>query len=133
MTAAAELAGELYAAYDARDAAAAGALYAPDGRHVEIATAGERVGPEAIRDGLAGFLEAFPDARWERRALIADGDRAAIRYVLTGTLRARLGPFEPAGQRLELAGVHLLQAAGGRIALCEDFWDAATFGRQMKA
>jgi steroid delta-isomerase-like uncharacterized protein len=129
----AALARRLHDAHNAHDAEAAGALYAPDGRHVEIATGGERRGPEAIAEGLRGLLEAFPDARWEQRVLIADGDRAAVGYVLTGTLQARFGPFEPAGQALELAGVHVLATAGGAIAWCEDYWDAATFGRQMRS
>ncbi|UGS35924.1 ester cyclase [Capillimicrobium parvum] len=128
----AQLASRLHEAYNAHDADAAGRLYAPDGRHVEIATGGERSGPEAIADGLRGLLAAFPDARWEERMLIAEGDRAAIGYVLTGTLTEAFGPFEPNGQRLELPGVHLVSTAGGEITRCEDYWDAASFGRQMR-
>ncbi len=128
-----ELVDSLYAAYNRHDPAAAAALYAPDGRHVEIAQGSERTGPDAIREGLEHFLRAFPDVRWEERLRIASGERAAVAYVLTGTLQGRLGPFEPSGQRLELRGVHVVAASAGAIALCEDYWDAGTFGRQMKA
>ena len=122
----------LYAAYNGGDARAAASLYAPAGRHVEIAMGNERIGPAAVAEGLAGFLAAFPDARWQQRARIVDGDRAAVTYVLTGTLQARFGPFEPAGQRLELRGAHVVEVGPDGIQVCEDYWDAAGFGRQMQ-
>lgn len=122
----------LYAAYDARDPEAAAAAYAAGGQHREIATGSERTGFDAIRDGFAGFLSAFPDARWERRAVIIGDGEAAVTYTLTGTLQGHLGPFEPNGQRLELRGVHVIHAPGGRIELCEDYWDTGSFERQMR-
>jgi predicted ester cyclase len=123
----------LYEAYNSHDAEAAGALYAPDGRHAEVATGQARTGGTAIAEGLAGLLAAFPDARWEEQARIVDGDRAAVTYILTGTLQQKFGPFEPAGQRLELRGAHVLEVGPDGIRVCEDYWDASSFGRQMKA
>ncbi len=122
----------LYEAYNAHDADAAGSLYAPDGRHAEMATGQERIGAAAIGEGLTGLLEAFPDARWQERTRIVGGDRAAVTYVLTGTLKARFGPFAPAGQHLELHGAHVLEVGPDGIEVCEDYWDASTFGRQMR-
>jgi steroid delta-isomerase-like uncharacterized protein len=122
----------LYEAYNSHDAEAAGALYAPEGRHVEIAMGNERTGGAAIAEGLGGLLNAFPDIRWEGRARIIDGDRAAVTYVMTGTLQAQFGPFEPAGQQLELRGAHVLQIGPDGIDVLEDYWDVSTFGRQMK-
>lgn len=121
----------LYAAYNAADPAAAAALYSPRGRHVEIATGAERTGREAIEQGLRVFLTAFPDAAWRERRRLTDGRLGAVAYELTGTLRAQLGPFAPDGQRLELRGVHLLTVGVDGIESLEDYWDAATFGRQM--
>jgi predicted ester cyclase len=126
------LARALHAAYNAHDAGAAATLYAADGRHVEIATGGGKSGRVAIAAGLAGLLEAFPDAHWAASAFIASGDLVAVPYLLTGTLQAPFGPFEPAGQRLELAGVHVVHARDGAIAVCDDYWDAGTFGRQLR-
>jgi predicted ester cyclase len=126
------LARALHAAYNAHDPEAAAALYAADGRHVEIATGGGRSGPAAIGAGLAGLLAAFPDAHWEAAAFIASGDLVAVPYLLTGTLQAPFGPFEPVGQRLALAGVHVVHARDGAIAVCDDYWDAGTFSRQLR-
>ena len=63
--------------------------------------------------------------------LIGEGDRAAIGYVLTGTLQG-LRPVRADRPGLELPGVHVLSTAGGEITRCEDYWDAASFGRQMR-
>ena len=123
----------LYDAYNAHDTAAVAALYAPAGRHVEAASGTERTGASTIAKGLATLISAFPDARWRELKRVCDGDRAAVTYILTGTLSAPFGPFEPAGQRLELRGVHVIEIGPDGIELSEDYWDAATFGRQMKA
>ena len=123
----------LYDAYNRQDAAAATALYAPQGRHVEIAMGNERTGPDAIREGLEGFLTAFPDANWAERARMVGDGRAAVTYVLTATLQGRFGPFEPKGQPVELRGVHVIEVGDDGITVVEDYWDAGTFMRQVKA
>jgi steroid delta-isomerase-like uncharacterized protein len=123
----------LYEAYGRHEAEEAAALYVEAGRHEEAAQGRVSEGREAIASGLRAFFDAFPDARWEPRRWIVDGPEAAVAYLLTGTLTGRLGPFEPHGQRLELRGVHLFRVGAGGIEQSEDYWDAATFGRQMSA
>lgn len=127
-----ELLDEFYSAYNSGDAARAAALYGSHGAHVEIAQGAERRGPD-IEEGLRRFIDSFPDARWEPRSRCLSGERAAVAYTLTGTLSgSRLGPFEPRGQKLSLRGVHMFELASGRIQRSEDYWDAASFGRQMR-
>jgi predicted ester cyclase len=125
------LAERFHAAYNAHDAGAAARLYAPGGRHVDVPQEHVAAGADAIEQGLAHFLAAFPDARWEPgRPIVGDGV-VTIPYRLTGTLRQRLGPFVPQGQRVDLAGVHVLVAPGGAITESLDHWDRATLARQL--
>lgn len=121
------------AGHNAHDAAAVGALYVPEGSHREVATAQVKTGPEAIAAGLASFLAAFPDARWDYGSAVVEPSRAAVPYRLTGTLQRQLGPFAPAGQSLELEGIVLVEFGADGLIATTDYWDAATFGRQMKA
>jgi steroid delta-isomerase-like uncharacterized protein len=123
----------LYAAYNRQDAATAASTYTDSGTHLEVATGRISTGPVAVRVGLIGFFKAFPDAKWTPTRVIAHGSSAAVSYLLTGTLRARIGPFEPCGQVLKLKGVHLFELDGDKIAAAEDYWDSGTFGRQMAA
>lgn len=125
------LTNRLLAAYAARDAHAAATLYATDGSHREAATGQKRIGVHDIEAGLAHFMSCFPDAIWTTTHLIVEGNTAAVAYVLTGTLSARLGPFSPNGQRLELEGVHLVEVGDGLIRATVDYWDTGTFARQM--
>jgi steroid delta-isomerase-like uncharacterized protein len=120
-------------AHNAHDAEAVGALYAPDGAHREVATGQSKSGREAIAAGLESFLEAFPDAHWEHGVPVASGARAAVPYRLTGSLWQPLGPFAAAGQALDLEGLVLIEIGVDGITRTTDYWDAATFARQMKA
>lgn len=127
------LAQALLDAYNRHDPAAAGALYADDSLHVEMSHGGRKQGPAAIAGGLAFLLRGFPDAVWRVHDLIAADHRAAISYTLVGSLRADFGPYAAAGQRLELPGVLIVHRDGDRISHSADYWDSATFARQMRA
>ncbi len=128
----AEILDALYAAYNRHDADAVAALYSADGEHEDVAFGRPKRGPDAIADGLRFFFAAFPDARWEISDRVAQDGRAVARYVLTGTLESDMGPFKAAGQRIEIRGVQVLETEAGRIRRSEDFWDGATFERQVK-
>ena len=128
----ADLAAGLYAAYNRHDPAGVGALYHAEGTHRDIAQDRTIHGPAAIAEGLRRFFTWFPDAHWEPRSQIVDpGGLVAVTYLLTATLQAPMGPVPARGQRLSLHGVHVLQPDGDRIRASEDYWDAATFHRQM--
>lgn len=122
----------LYEAYNRHDADGVAALYAPEGEHEDVAFGRPKRGPEAIAGGLRFFFAAFPDAHWDTSDRLADDGRAVARYLLTGTLQSDMGPFKAVGQRMEIRGVQVLETAAGRIERSQDFWDGATFERQMK-
>lgn len=112
---------ELYAAYNRHDAVAVADLYQPDATHHERAQGKEVHGAEAIADGLRRLFAYLPDARWQPRTQIRDPDGAvAITYLLTAL-----------GRQVRLHGVHVLHLEGDRIRRSEDYWDAATFHRQI--
>ncbi|MGH2968672.1 MAG: ester cyclase [Solirubrobacteraceae bacterium] len=122
-----------YRACNAHDTAAVEALYATGALQHEVAQGQTVEGAAAIRGGLERFLQAFPDARWDPEPAILQDGRAAVPYRLTGTLHGALGPFQAEGQKLDLLGVHVLELdRKGRIRRSSDYWDAATFARQMR-
>jgi steroid delta-isomerase-like uncharacterized protein len=119
-------------AYNAHDVERVVSLYIDEARHVEIAQSRIADGRDAIRQGLDAFLAAFPDAHWAWDDVIATTTGVAIAYTLTGSLQRQLGPFVPRRQRLELRGVHVLRLSGLHIVESRDYWDSATFARQMR-
>ena len=124
---------DFYAAYNGHDSAAAASLYGPDGKHLEVAQDRVVEGSAALQETLEHFFKCFPDANWTPHTLVAESDRAAVAYVLTGTLEAPLGPFEPNGLQLCIKGVHLFHTSPLEILETADYWDSGTFARQMKA
>lgn len=121
-----------YSAYNSHDAVAAASLYAPDGRHREVAQDRVVEGATALQEALEHFFKCFPDAIWTPVTVVAESDQAAVAYVLTGTLQAPLGPFEPHHQQLRLDGLHLFRTSPSGIVETTDYWDSGTFARQMR-
>jgi steroid delta-isomerase-like uncharacterized protein len=127
-----ELPRRLYAAYNDHDPSAVARLYAPDATHEDVAHGRPRSGPDAIAAGLRVFFGWFPDAFWQPALQIDDGrGRLAITYRLTASLKAQMGAIAPRGQTISLRGVQVLEIENGRIGRSVDYWDAATFQRQL--
>lgn len=127
-----ELPRRLYAAYNDHDPSAVARLYAPGATHEDVAHGRPRSGPEAIAAGLRLFFGWFPDAHWQLAFQMDDGrGRVAITYLLTASLQAQMGSIAPRGQAISLRGVHVLEIKDGRIGKSADYWDAATFQRQL--
>lgn len=125
-------AGRLYDAYNRHDPASVAQLYAADGTHEDIARCRPTTGPDEIAAGLGKFFGWFPDAVWEPRSEILDADgREAVTYLLTATLQTQMGPVVPRGQKISLRGVLVLEWRNGLISRSEDYWDAASFQRQL--
>jgi len=72
------------------------------------------------RDGIADFFRALvaaaPDARIEADDLIADGDRVAVRFTLTGTHQNELLGAPGSGRPLNVEGITVLRFENGLVA-----------------
>lgn len=93
-------------------------------------------GPSS-REGIAGhFAEVFdavPDFRFEVVELIAENERASVRWRITGTFggdRPYLG-VEPNGAPLDLEGVDLVEVRDGKIVRVDAFTDSMAVANQI--
>jgi steroid delta-isomerase-like uncharacterized protein len=125
-----DLVDAFYRAHNARDAAAAAALYAEDAFHQEGTDGPRRDGRVALEAGLARFFAMLPDAAWEVRERIEAGASIVAVYTLTGHLGIDIGGAATRGRPIRLPGAHLIEIADGRIAGTRDFWSMAEFRRQ---
>jgi hydroxyacylglutathione hydrolase len=96
------------------------------------------VGPTGA-DGMKSFFDgvfgAFPDWRFDVLDLVAEGDRAAVRWRARGTFA---GPgsflgFEPTGTRIDLEGLDMVWVRDGRIQRVEAYMNGAEMARQLGA
>src|SRR5262245_53619660 len=72
-------------------------------------------GREALRQRRAAFLIGFPDLRLTLDDLVAVGDKAAVRWTLTGTHRGAFGPYPPTGKAVTMTGIMLFRVGDGRV------------------
>jgi predicted ester cyclase len=92
------------------DLAEVRALIAPDVRR-----AGAPGGADAWIGDLALLLEAFPDQRWKRIALVVEGDRIAAHLRTRGTHRGTFRGVRPTGRHVGVAEFGFYRIAGGRV------------------
>ncbi len=82
---------------------------------------------------FAQLFGAFPDFGFEILDLVAEGDRAAVRWRLTGTF-AGTNPYmgiEPNGARVAIEGVDYVWVRDGKIQRIEAYTDGTTVARQL--
>jgi glyoxylase-like metal-dependent hydrolase (beta-lactamase superfamily II)/ketosteroid isomerase-like protein len=115
-----------------RDLDAAAACWAPDGVDRLIGQS-EAHGPEGVRAFFGELFTAVPDWAFEVEAIVAEGDRAAVRWNATGTFAgvASLQGIEPTGAPVRMAGFDLLTVRDGLIVENDAFSDGLGFARQI--
>ena len=91
----------------------------------------------ANRDGIRDFFRALragmPDATIAAQDLLADQDRVAVRFTLTGTHSAELFGTPPSGVRVEVDGITILRFRGDRVAERWNRLDDVAFLSQIGA
>lgn len=95
-------------------------LYAPDCRWRESPTPltpeGRSGDVAALREALELSKSLFVDREARLHELIGDGDRAAMRYTWSATVKVDLGPdLAPAGSRPAIEVASFLRVADDRI------------------
>jgi steroid delta-isomerase-like uncharacterized protein len=78
-----------------------------------------------------GFFAGFPDVTFELRSSCADGLSGSAEWVMRGTHRGDLPGMPATGKRVEVRGASIFEFAGERIRRCSDYWDMATFLKQL--
>jgi steroid delta-isomerase-like uncharacterized protein len=77
--------------------------------------ADELSGPALYRALAEGTREAFPDAEFVVEDTLADGDRVALRWTMTGTHEGDLFGVPPTGRQVELTAIEIDRFADGRL------------------
>jgi steroid delta-isomerase-like uncharacterized protein len=88
-------------------------------------------GKEALRGFVRGAFVAMPDIHFELTGRLAAGQRAALEWVMSGTHAGDFPGMPATGKRLSVRGSTILELEAGKIRRESDYWDAATFMRQV--
>ena len=77
------------------------------------------------------FFAAFPDVAFELRSRFTNGSWGGAEWVMRGTHRGDLPGMPATGKRIDIRGASILEFDGNKIRRCSDYWDMATFLKQL--
>lgn len=73
-------------------------------------------GLEGLREGVAMSLNAYPDLKLTIEDEIAEGDKVAFRWTMTGTQKGELLGIPATGKQVTQSGMTLYRLANAKIA-----------------
>jgi steroid delta-isomerase-like uncharacterized protein len=68
---------------------------------------------------------------FEVTSRFASGTQGGVEWVMRGTHRGDLPGMPATGKQVEVRGASILEFADGKIRRCSDYWDMATFLKQL--
>jgi steroid delta-isomerase-like uncharacterized protein len=76
---------------------------------------GSSVGPEAYRAQVAIFLAAFPDLRFTVEDILAEKDKVAASWTISGTHKGEYLGVRPTNKKMSIEGITIHHLAKGKI------------------
>jgi steroid delta-isomerase-like uncharacterized protein len=76
-------------------------------------------GVEDFKRVIEGVRTAFPDLRFTVQDELAEADKVAVRWIVTGTQRGDFFGHPASGKTIEVTGMNIFRIAGGRI---QEIW-----------
>ncbi len=107
-------------------------LLSPEGVGFGLAEAGTEVhGPEQFRPFVRNFRDAFPDLRIIVEDMVAEADKVAIRFRVTGTNKGNGLGFPATGRTIDVTGMTIIQIANGMLVHGWNNWDQLGMMEQL--
>lgn len=95
----------------------------------------ELTAPDTYREWFGNLFKAFPDFRFEIVDLVAEGEKAAVRWHATGTFNGSTD-FEgmlPTGKSIDITGIDLVTVRDGKLQRNEAYMNGAHMAQQLGA
>jgi steroid delta-isomerase-like uncharacterized protein len=89
-------------------------------------------GKAELRAFAAGAFAAVPDFKFELTSRFVAGTGGSMEWVMSGTHTGDFPGMPATGKRFSaVRGATVVELQGAKIRRCSDYWDAATFMRQV--
>jgi steroid delta-isomerase-like uncharacterized protein len=88
-------------------------------------------GKEELRSFANGAFAAVPDLQFELKGRFATGEWAAVEWNMSGTHKGDFPGMPATGKRISVRGSTIFEMEEGKIRRESDYWDAATFMKQV--
>ena len=99
--------------------------------HGKAADGGDAIGPALFKEFHRAYLGAFPDLTIEVEDVIAEGRKAAVRWVAAGTHRGDTFGFPATGRPMRIQGMTFVVLKGGQVVEGWDSYDQHGMLRQL--
>jgi steroid delta-isomerase-like uncharacterized protein len=122
---------QIFDMYNAHDAEAAAAFFAPDAIFHDTGAAQPLVGSQAIAALYHRHYRGIPDAHVRVDRVVAEHDTVMVEWTSSGTHRGKLLGIPPTGKYVSFKGVSVLRYRGGLVIAGTRIWDMAGLLRQL--
>jgi len=110
------------------------ALFADDCVFEDVTFGVVARGKDELRNFVSGAFAAIPDFTYRVTSRFATRQSAAIEWVMSGTHKGDFPGMPATGKRFStVRGSSILELDAGKIRRQSDYWDAATFMREVGA
>lgn len=89
-------------------------LYHPDA--VLHGLAPQPINVEGAVAGYRAFFAGFPDLRFQTLDTVADGEKVAVRFQITGTHTGEFQGIPATGRRMNVYGITILRFRDGKVS-----------------
>ncbi len=127
------LVNELYAAWSLHEPHRIDAIFTDDAIYSDIAGGKNQQGKQEIKQLLRAAFEWAPDFRVTMLSLTVGTDTAATEWVSEGIQTGPIGDLPASGNTFRLRGASILAFRDAKIFKVTDYYDMATFLRQLGA
>jgi steroid delta-isomerase-like uncharacterized protein len=122
---------DLITAWESHHPAAVTALFTDDCMYEDVALGAINRGKAELEAFTSEVFATFPDFKLEYKAgFVADG-WASWEWVMSGTHQGNSPGLPATGKPFSVRGASILELHEGKIRRNSDYWDMATFLRQV--
>jgi steroid delta-isomerase-like uncharacterized protein len=88
-------------------------------------------GPEGFKQRFKMYNNAFPDSKFTVEEIIAEGNKAVVRWSVSGTHKGELFGIGPSNKNIQCSGTSLCHIQDGKIAEEWTYYDALGLMQQL--
>lgn len=120
-------------AWSSSDASKLLPLFTDDISYEDVTFGAVNNGSEDLRKFAQGAFDSFADMKFElkSRFISADGQRGAMEWVWTGRQTKDFPGLPATNKRFQVRGASIVEFRDGKISRDSDYWDLATYMRQV--
>src|SRR5713226_616263 len=89
------------------------------------------IGPEAYKREMARFVTGFPDLRFTVEDMVAENEKVAVAWTISGTHKGEFRGISPTGKKVSIEGITINHIANGKIMDSYVNWDALSLLQQF--